>query len=59
MEIENEHIRKLNEKLKHDKSEAFDSRTLFPHVFRQENMPMYVLNSYITSVKNHFSRQNC
>ncbi len=40
MEIEFQHIRKLNAQLKHEKQEAFDSRTLFPHVFRQASMPM-------------------
>ncbi|CAF0850252.1 unnamed protein product [Adineta steineri] len=40
MEIENEHIRKLNTQLKHQQTKAFDSRTLFPHVFRQTTMPI-------------------
>jgi hypothetical protein len=40
MEVEYEHIRKLHTKLKHETSEAFDSHTLFPHVFRQATMPM-------------------
>jgi len=47
MEIEYEHIRKINAKLKHEKTKAFDSHTLFPHVFRQSTMPMYVLDFYI------------
>jgi hypothetical protein len=42
MEIEFEHLRKLNAKLKHEKNNALDSRNLFPHVFRQTTMPMYV-----------------
>lgn len=45
MKIEYEHIRQQNTKLKQEKTEAFDSRTLFPHVFRQSTMPMYVLNT--------------
>jgi hypothetical protein len=42
LEIEYEHIRKLNAKLKHEKNEALDSHHLFPHVFRHNSMPMYV-----------------
>ncbi len=45
MEIEYEHIRKQNAKLKHEKTEAFDSHTLFPHVFQHASMPMYVFKS--------------
>ncbi|CAF2800225.1 unnamed protein product [Rotaria sp. Silwood2] len=40
LELECEHMRKLNGKLKREKSQAFDSRTLFPHVFRQNSMPI-------------------
>ncbi|CAF0917110.1 unnamed protein product [Rotaria sordida] len=40
LEIECEHMQKLNAKLKHEKRQAFDSRTLFPHVFRQDSMPI-------------------
>jgi hypothetical protein len=42
MQVEFEHIRKLNAQLKQEKTEALDSRSLFPHVFRQKTMPMYV-----------------
>lgn len=45
MEIEYQYIRKLNAKLKREKNEALDSHQLFPHVFRQESMSMYVLHS--------------
>ena len=38
-------MRQLNKKLKREKSEAFNTRNLFPHVFRQAPMPMYVFNS--------------
>jgi len=63
MEIEYEHIRKINAKLKHEKTEAFDSHTLFPHVFRQSSMPMYVFHFYITSAfsflnKNYSYEEN-
>lgn len=54
MEIEYEHIRKQNAKLKTDKTKAYDSRTLFPHVFRQSTMPMYVFytsNNLIRTVE--------
>jgi hypothetical protein len=42
METEYEHIRKLNAKLRREKNQALDSHHLFPHVFPQDSMPMYV-----------------
>ena len=47
MNMEFEHTRKLNAKLKQEKTKALDSHTLFPHVFRQDTMPMYVLKTRI------------
>ncbi|CAF1256740.1 unnamed protein product [Rotaria magnacalcarata] len=38
LEIECKHIKRLNAKLKSEKTQAFDSRTLFPHVYRQDSM---------------------
>ncbi|CAF1604478.1 unnamed protein product [Adineta ricciae] len=40
MELEIEHIRKLNAQLKQQQKEAFNPRTLFPHVFRHETLPI-------------------
>ena len=40
MQIEFEHTRKLTTQLKQEKTNGFDSKTLFPHVFRHETMPM-------------------
>ena len=47
MQIEFEHLKKLNAELKREKTKALDSRSLFPHVFRQKTMPMYVLHSFL------------
>ena len=40
LDVESEHLKKLNRQLRAEQSEAFDSRHLFPHVFRKETMPM-------------------
>ncbi|UJR30117.1 hypothetical protein I4U23_017658 [Adineta vaga] len=40
IELEIEHIRKLNAQLKQQQKEAFNPRTLFPHVFRHETLPI-------------------
>jgi hypothetical protein len=57
MEIEFEHLRKLHAQLKQEKIEALDSRSLFPHVFREKTMPMYVGNSFMIFRRksNHYS----
>lgn len=55
LETECEHLRKLNAELKHKKTEEFDSRSLFPHVFRHDSMPMYVVNFFINVL---FSQQS-
>lgn len=52
MEIEFEHLRKLHAQLKQEKIEALDSRSLFPHVFREKTMPMYVGNSFMIFEEN-------
>jgi hypothetical protein len=52
MEIEFEHLRKLNAQLKQEKIEALDSRSLFPHVFQEKTMPMYVGNSFMIFEEN-------
>lgn len=51
MQIEFEHTRKLNTQLKQEKTKAFDSKTLFPHVFRQETMPVYVIRLLIDYIE--------
>ena len=54
METEYEHIRKLNGKLKREKNQALDSHHLFPHVFPQDSMPMYVNFNFLDLIFSYF-----